>query len=68
MHTASDLALLRIDESIDSLDEKTDMKRVTQEELQRKTAHYQSRMNQLSEVDQNNVSCWVYHHYDIIYI
>lgn len=46
----------RIDESIDSLDEKTDMKRVTQEELQRKTAHYQSRMNQLSEVDQNNMN------------
>ena len=32
------------------------MKRLTQEELQRKTAHYQARMNQLSEVDQNNVS------------
>lgn len=49
----------RIDEHITSLDQKADLKRMTQEELHHKAAGFQNHMNDMSSGQRDSVSVFM---------
>ena len=46
----------RIDEQINTLDERADLKRLSQEEMHRKTASFQARMSEMNAAQRESVS------------